>query len=155
MAWMGRAVALAAVLVSNACVVPAPLGPSVGALAPKGKDAAQFQQEDLACRQYAFEMLGGAQYSTVSQQPQYDQSYAQCMSAHGNIAPVVAAGAPPYAYPYYAYPYYYPWAYAYPYPYWYPWYWGAPVGVGFGASFVFVGGHGHGHHFHGGGPHHP
>lgn len=153
MAWMGRAAALAAALLLSACVVPPPAGPSVGALPPKGKDAAQFQQDDLACRQYASEMLGGAQYSAVSQQPQYDQNYAQCMSAHGNIAPVATAGAPSYAYPYYAYPYYYPYAYAYPYyPYPYPWYWG-----GFGTSFVFVGhGHRHGGHFHGGhsGPRH-
>lgn len=160
MARMGRWVALAAALLLSGCVVPPPAGPSVGALPPKGKDAAQFQQDDFTCRQYASQMLGGAaQYSAAAQQQQYDLNYAQCMTAHGNIAPVATAGAPAYAYPYYPYPYY-PYAYASPYyPYWYPWYWGAPVGFGLGASFVFLGGHGHHHggHFHGGhggGPHH-
>jgi len=155
MAWMGRAAALAAALLLSGCVVPPPAGPSVGALPPKGKDAAQFQQDDVACRQYAAQMLGAdaAQYSAPAQQQQYDQSYTQCMTAHGNIAPVAVAGAPAYAHPYYPYPYY-PYAYAYPYyPYGYPWYWG-----GFGTSFVFVGhGHRHGGHFHGGhsgGPRH-
>jgi hypothetical protein len=154
MAWMVRAAAFAVALLLSACVVPPPAGPSVGALPPKDKDAAQFQQEDLSCRQYAAQMLGAdaAQYSAAAQQQQYDQSYVQCMSAHGNIAPVATAGAPAYAYPYYPYPY----AYAYPYAYGYPWYWGAPVG--FGTSFVFVGhGHRHGGHFHGGhgsGPRH-
>ena len=157
MAWMGRAAAFAAALLLSACMVPPPAGPSVGALPPKGKDQAQFEQDDVACRQYAWQMLGGtdaAQYAAPVQQQQYDQSYAQCMTAHGNIAPVATAGAPGYAYPgapAYAYPYYpypyYPYAYAYPYyPYGYPWYWG-----GFGSSFVFVGhGHHHGGHFHGG-----
>jgi hypothetical protein len=156
---MGRAAALAAALLSSACVVPPPAGPSVGALPPKGKDAAQFQQDDFTCRQYASQMLNGAQaaqYSWAAQQQQYDQDYTQCMTAHGNIAPVATAGVPAYAYPYYPYPYY-PYAYADPYyPYGYPWYWGAPVG--FGTSFVFVGhGHRHGGHFHGGhgsGPRH-
>ena len=159
MAWTGRAVALAAALILGACVVPPPAGPSVGALPPKGKDAAQFQQDDLTCRQYAWQMLGGADaapYSALAQQQQYDQAYTQCMTAHGNIAPVAAAGAPAYAYPYYPYPYY-PYAYDYPYAYGYPWYWGAPVGVG--ASFFFFGnGHGHGRHGHfhsrGSGPRH-
>ena len=151
MAWMGRAAALAVALVSSACVAPPPAGPSVGALPPKGKDAAQFQQEDVSCRQYAWQMLGAdaAQYSAAAQQQQYDQSYVQCMTAHGNTAPVATAAAPAYAYPYYAYPYYpyYPYAYPYSYyPYGYPWYWG-----GFGTSFVFVGhGHHHGGHSHGG-----
>lgn len=156
MAWMVRAAAFAAALLSSACVVPPPAGPSVGALPSKDKDAAQFQQDDVACRQYAAQMLGGsdaAQYSWAAQQQQYDQDYAQCMTAHGNIAPVATAGAPAYAYPYYPYPYY-PYAYAYPYyPYGYPWFWG---GAGFGTSFVFVGRHGHHHggHSHGSGPHH-
>ena len=153
MAWMVRAAAFVAALLLSACVVPPPAGPSVGAMPPKDKDAAQFQQDDVTCRQYAAQMLGGtdaARYSWAAQQQQYDQSYAQCMTAHGNIAPVAIAGAPAYAYPYYPYPY----AYAYPYyPYGYPWFWG---GAGFGTSFVFVGRHGHRHggHSHGSGPHH-
>ena len=165
MAWMARSIALVVALLLGGCVVPPPAGPTVAALAPKDKDPAQFQQDDASCRQLALGLLGGDQYSAVAQQQQYDLSYAQCMTAHGNIAPVVAPGAAPYGYPYYAaygypyaypYPYYYPYAYPYAYPYGYPWYWGAPVGVG--ASFFFGSGHGHGHHGHshghGSGPHH-
>jgi hypothetical protein len=206
MAWMARWITLAAGLLLGACAVAPPTGPTVMALPAKGKDLAQFQNDDLSCRQYAWNQIGGtapadaanqslansatlgtvlgaaagaaigaatgnpaagaaigagsglllgsaagadaAGYSAAALQRRYDIGYVQCMSALGNIAPVVASGP---AYGYYPAPYAY--AYPYPYPYAYPWYWGAPVGVG--ASFVFFGGHGHhgGHHGHGGGPH--
>ena len=209
MAWMARWITLAAGLLLGACAVAPPTGPSVMALPAKGKDLAQFQNDDLSCRQYAWNQIGGtapadaanqslansvtlgpvlgaaagaaigaaagnpaagaaigagsglflggaagaqaAGYSAAALQRRYDIGYVQCMSALGNIAPVVAGGGA--AYGYYPSPYAYPdaYAYPYPYPYAYPWYWGAPVGVG--ASFVFFGGHGHhgGHHGHGGG----
>jgi len=152
MAWTARSIALVVALLLSACVAPPPTGPTVAAFAPKDKDPAQFQQDDLSCRQLALDQLGGIapdeQYSAVSQQQHYDRDYVQCMTARGNIAPVVAGGAAPYGYPYYsagygypyAYPYpyypYYPYPYAYPYayPYGYPWYWGAPVGVGVGMT---------------------
>jgi hypothetical protein len=166
MAWMARSIALVVTLLLGACVAPPPTGPTVAALASKGKDPAQFQQDDLSCRQLAFDGIAPEeQYSAMAQQQRYDLGYVQCMTARGNIAPVMAAGAAPYGYPYYptgygypyAYPYPYPYAYPYAYPYGYPWYWGAPVG-GVGASFFFGSGHGHGHHGHshghGSAPHH-
>jgi hypothetical protein len=45
--------ALIAVALTGCAVMP-PTGPSVVALPPSGKPLAQFQQEDYACRDYAF-----------------------------------------------------------------------------------------------------
>ena len=42
------------------CAVIPPSGPSVVALPPNGKPMAVFQQEDYACRNYAFRSDGGA-----------------------------------------------------------------------------------------------
>lgn len=51
--------ALAAPLALAACAVPQPTGPSVMALPGQGKSFAQFQQDDMACRQYASYQSGG------------------------------------------------------------------------------------------------
>lgn len=45
------------------CAVIPPTGPSVTALPPNGKSLNQFQQEDYACRDYAFRSDNGAQAS--------------------------------------------------------------------------------------------
>ncbi|WP_322014335.1 glycine zipper family protein [Paraburkholderia sp. J12] len=55
--------ALIAVALTGCAVVP-PTGPSVVALPPNGKPLAQFQQEDYACRDYAFRSDGAAQASS-------------------------------------------------------------------------------------------
>lgn len=52
--------ALAGVLVVAACTVPPPSGPRVLMLPPQGKSMAQFQHEDMSCRQYASQMIGNA-----------------------------------------------------------------------------------------------
>jgi hypothetical protein len=57
--------ALIAVALSGCAVVP-PTGPSIVALPPKGKPLAEFQQEDYACRDYAFRSDGDS--SATSQQ---------------------------------------------------------------------------------------
>ena len=44
-----------------ACAVPPPAGPSVMALPGEGKSFEAFQQDDMSCRQYAFQMSGGQQ----------------------------------------------------------------------------------------------
>ena len=47
-------------LVATACAVPPPAGPSVMALPGQGKNFEAFQQDDVACRQYAWQQTGGA-----------------------------------------------------------------------------------------------
>ena len=44
-----------------ACAVPPPAGPSVMALPGEGKTFEAFQQDDMICRNYAFQMSGGQQ----------------------------------------------------------------------------------------------
>jgi hypothetical protein len=118
----------------------------------------------------------GAGYSGSSNyaiQQQYNVAYAQCMSAHGNKAPVdQAAYNPPPGYGYYGgyygggYPGYgYGYGYGYPYAYggYYP-YWGYPgylgVSLGWGGGWGWHGGGWGGYHggwgggWHGGGWHH-
>ncbi len=51
------------------CTVMPPSGPSVVALPPKGKSLTEFQQEDYACRDYAFrstDSAGAAQGATAN-----------------------------------------------------------------------------------------
>jgi hypothetical protein len=43
----------------GACAVAPPQGPTVVAMPGRGKDMAAFQQDDWACRQYAFSQTGG------------------------------------------------------------------------------------------------
>ncbi|MFL5283373.1 MAG: glycine zipper family protein [Rhodopila sp.] len=52
-------IALAPSLAVGACTVPPPSGPSVMALPPQGKSLDQFQREDMNCRVYADQALGG------------------------------------------------------------------------------------------------
>jgi hypothetical protein len=54
-------------LALTGCAVMPPTGPSVVALPPGGKPLGQFQQDDYACRSYAFnsENAGGASQSTM------------------------------------------------------------------------------------------
>jgi hypothetical protein len=47
------------VLALAACAVPPPAGPSVMALPGQGKTFAAFQEDDVACRQYAAQQPGG------------------------------------------------------------------------------------------------
>jgi hypothetical protein len=51
---------LAGPLALGACAVAPPSGPTVMALPAQGKNLANFQEEDLACRNYASEITGGA-----------------------------------------------------------------------------------------------
>ena len=44
-----------------ACAVPPPAGPSFMALPGEGKTFEAFQQDDMICRNYAFQMSGGQQ----------------------------------------------------------------------------------------------
>jgi hypothetical protein len=49
---------LAGVLVLGACAVPPPTGPRVLVVPGQGKSFAQFQQDDMGCRQYAQQQIG-------------------------------------------------------------------------------------------------
>ena len=57
---LGPLAALAAPLVLAACAVAPPTAPSVVALPAKDKSLADFQQDDLTCRQYAAQQFGAA-----------------------------------------------------------------------------------------------
>ncbi|MGC1411043.1 MAG: glycine zipper family protein, partial [Acetobacteraceae bacterium] len=47
-------------LALSSCAVAPPPGPSVMALPGQGKNFQAFQQDDVACRQYASQQTGGA-----------------------------------------------------------------------------------------------
>jgi Glycine-zipper domain len=66
----------------SACAVPPPPGPSVMALPGQGKDFTAFQQDDGACRQYAWEQTGGTSPGVAASQ-----------SAVGSAAVGTALGA--------------------------------------------------------------
>lgn len=51
-------IGLAGTLALIGCAVAPPSGPSVMVLPSNGKSFAQFQQEDVACRQYASQQIG-------------------------------------------------------------------------------------------------
>ncbi len=73
---------LLAVLAVAGCVTPPPAGPSVVALPGQGKDLQAFQQDDVACRQYATARNGYA-----------DPGQAATQSAVGSAAAGTALGA--------------------------------------------------------------
>jgi hypothetical protein len=114
-----QSIGLVGVLVLGACAVALPSGPTVMALPAQGKSLAQFQQEDISCRNYAQQQTASAptaqQASNYSLQQRYDIAYTQCMYADGNKV----TSAPGVAYSGYS-------AYA-PYPYYGPGYYGGPA----------------------------
>src|SRR4051794_24993429 len=61
-------VSATALLALGACTVPPPAGPSVMALPGQGKDFAVFQQDDMACREFAWQQTGGASPSAAASQ---------------------------------------------------------------------------------------
>jgi hypothetical protein len=75
-------VALTGLLAVGACAVAPPTGPNVLVLPPEGKDLAQFQREDGACRSYAQQQIG---YGSPQQ--------AAAQSAVGSAAVGTALGA--------------------------------------------------------------
>jgi hypothetical protein len=48
-----------------ACAVPPPAGPTVMALPGEGKSFEAFQQDDMTCRNYAYQMSGGQQQANA------------------------------------------------------------------------------------------
>jgi hypothetical protein len=126
-----QSIALVAVLVLSACAVTLPSSPTVMALPAQGKSLAQFQQEDISCRNHAQQQTANAptapKATDYSLQQRYDIAYTQCLYADGNKITSAPAGG------YSAYPGYS--AYA-PYPYYGPGFYGGPVlGFGFGSGW--------------------
>ncbi len=58
----------AATLSLGGCVAAPPPGPSVMALPGQGKNLEAFQQDDAACRQYAWQQTGGASPGAAASQ---------------------------------------------------------------------------------------
>ena len=73
---------LAALTGLAACTVTPPSGPMVLAMPPQGKDLGRFQQEDIACRNYASAQIGGGSPTQAANQ-----------SAIGSAAVGTALGA--------------------------------------------------------------
>jgi hypothetical protein len=75
----------------SACAVPPPPGPSVMALPGQGKDFTAFQQDDGACRQYAWEQTGGTSPGVAASQSAVGS--AAVGTALGAAGPGAAIGA--------------------------------------------------------------
>lgn len=58
---------LAGTLALGGCAVAPPTGPSVVAMPAQGKSLADFHQDDVACRQYAFSDIGVAPAAAAQQ----------------------------------------------------------------------------------------
>ena len=113
------------------CAVVPPSNPTIMALPAKGKSLNEFQQDDYGCRAYASKAINPAANSQQAQgagsavpatgttphketeaslQQQYNNAYAQCMTAKGNTigvprpvpamvrVPAVIYAPPPYYY---------------------------------------------------------
>jgi len=77
----------------GACAVPPP-GPSVMALPGQGKDFATFQQDDMTCRQYAWQQTGGASPGVAASQSAVGSAAAgTLLGAAAGAAIGAAAGA--------------------------------------------------------------
>ncbi|MBL6080795.1 hypothetical protein JMJ56_22530 [Belnapia sp. T18] len=59
--------ALAGALALGACAVAPPTGPNVWMVPAEGKNLAQFQQEDAACRGHAQQQIGGSPQQAANQ----------------------------------------------------------------------------------------
>jgi Glycine-zipper domain len=81
-------------LVLSACVVAPPAGPSVMALPGQGKNFEGFQQDDGACRQYAWQQTGGAAPGAAASQSEVGSAVAgTALGAAAGAAIGAASGA--------------------------------------------------------------
>jgi hypothetical protein len=81
---------LLSVFLLSACSTM-PSGPSVLVLPGTGKDAGQFHNDDLVCRQLAHQRVATSPKEPNSKeegQQNYDISYIQCMYGKGHRVPV-------------------------------------------------------------------
>jgi hypothetical protein len=81
------------------CTVAPPTGPSVMALPGQNKSFDAFQQDDVACRQYAWQQTGGASPAAAATQSQLGSAVAGTAlgaatgAALGSLGGAVGAGA--------------------------------------------------------------
>jgi Glycine-zipper domain len=87
-------IALAASLALGACAVAPPTGPTFAAMPPKGKNLAEFQREDVACRQYAAQQLGIAPAEAAQQSAINSAAVGTLLGAAAGAAIGAAAGNP-------------------------------------------------------------
>ena len=91
--------AFAAMFGLCACTVAPPPGPSVMALPGQGKDFETFQQDDMACRQYAAHQTGGASPAVAASQSAVGSAVlstalgAAAGAAVGSVGGAAGAGA--------------------------------------------------------------
>jgi hypothetical protein len=89
----------AAALVLAGCVAAPPPGPSVMGLPGQNKSFEAFQQDDVACRQYAWQQTGGASPAAAATQSQVGSAVvgtalgAAAGAALGSLGGAVGAGA--------------------------------------------------------------
>lgn len=76
----------------NACATPPPSGPSVMALPGQGKSFEAFQQDDIACRQYAWQQIGGTAPSAAASQSAVGSAVAGAALGAAVGAAIGAAG---------------------------------------------------------------
>ncbi len=86
--------AAVATLALAGCAVPPPQGPSVIALPPKDKPFAQFQQEDLSCRQAAAQQIGISPAEAATESATTSAVVGTVLGAAAGAAIGAAAGNP-------------------------------------------------------------
>jgi hypothetical protein len=86
--------ALLGTLALGACVVPPPTGPNITAMPPQGKDLQAFQQEDVACREYAMGQAGISP-GAAAQQSQFNSAALGTVLGAGLGAAIGAAAGNP------------------------------------------------------------
>ena len=89
-----RLSAVAATLLLGACVAAPPEGPRVTAMPPQGKDLQAFQQDDVACRQYASSQTGQSP-GAAAQQSQFNSAALGTVLGAGLGAAIGAAAGNP------------------------------------------------------------
>ena len=88
-------VALIGTLALGACAVAPPTGPSIAVMPASGKNLAEFQSDDMACRQYATQVSGGASPAAAAQQSQVNSAaLGTVLGAAAGAAIGAAAGNP-------------------------------------------------------------
>jgi hypothetical protein len=85
-------VGLCGALLLVGCVAVPPSGPTVGALPPKGKDLAEFQQDDIGCRQYAAQQTGVTPGEAAEQSAVNSAALGTLLGAAAGAAIGAAAG---------------------------------------------------------------
>ena len=87
-------IGLCGALLLAGCVVAPPTGPTVAVMPPRGKDLAEFQQDDGACRQYAMQQTGIAPAEAAQSSAVGSAALGTVIGAAAGAAIGAAAGNP-------------------------------------------------------------